>query len=435
MRRILLLTLCFVLLLPASAGAQDVAGDLLGRINGLRASLGLHPYTINAALSAAAQDHASWMADSGQISHTQPDGSTPRTRAQAAGYGSSWVSENIYMGTRATVDDAWQFWMNSSIHYRGMTSDHYYNIGIASASGANGTAFVLVFGNPNTTVRVAPPVTVPESDPYNFRGQGSTAAGESAAPSLPPFVVGIDEAGNILHEVQPGQTLGDIILIYGYDWPDLQRVRDLNGFSEPEGRNLTIGQVIKIPPWEGTFTPTAPPPNVAPEQTAEPVSENGQDTTPTSSATPTSTPQPQMTLTPSVPTSTPDTPAVASAGITPTVPAAVSAEITPTNTPLPPAEADEAEAAWSAVTFTPAPSSSADASAGAASSSNAPAAGATAVAVAGSPGQQSALNPGQSPAESGTDGPPTLLIIAIVVQVAVLLGVGFAYWQYGRRRA
>jgi hypothetical protein len=44
--------------------------------------------------------------------------------------------------------------------------------------------------------------------------------------------------------------------MYGYGWDDLQRVRDLNGLTEEEGRNLSIGGVLLIPPWDGTYTPT-----------------------------------------------------------------------------------------------------------------------------------------------------------------------------------
>lgn len=253
MKRLIFLLLTFTVVLPVHG--QDAASDLLGRINGLRATLGLHNYSMNAALTAAAQNQANWMVETGQISHTQSNASTPRTRAQAAGYPSSWVSENIYMGTYATPSAAWQFWLNSPIHYQGMTSDHYYDIGIASATGNGRTSFVLVFGNPTTSVRVAPPITVPQSDPYNYSGNGSTA-NVNTVQQMPSFIIGFDDSGNIMHEVQPGDTLGDILLIYGYTWEDIQRVRDLNGLTEDQGRNLAIGQVVLIPPWDAPETTT-----------------------------------------------------------------------------------------------------------------------------------------------------------------------------------
>src|SRR5690606_27731341 len=135
MLRILLLAALLGGSVATTTQAQDAVSDLLGRINGLRASLGLPGYTLNSALSAAAANQAQWMAATGQISHTQADGSTPSSRAAAAGYGGSWVSENIYAGSNAGVSDAWVFWLNSPIHYRGMTNTNYQEIGIAAASG------------------------------------------------------------------------------------------------------------------------------------------------------------------------------------------------------------------------------------------------------------------------------------------------------------
>jgi hypothetical protein len=243
MRRILLVLCLVIVLLPAGARAQDPVGDLLGRINGLRGSLGLHHYSLNSALNAAAQNHAAWMANTGQVSHTQPDGSTPSTRAVRAGYSSSWVSENIYMGSSATVATAWQFWVNSAIHYRGLTSANNRDIGIAAVSGPAGTAYVLVFGNPGGAA-AAPPI----------RTGGSGASAARSGP--PPYVVGVDNFGNIMHEIQPEHTLGHIAFLYGYDWDDLQRIRDLNELTEEEGRMLPIGGILLIPPWDGTYTPT-----------------------------------------------------------------------------------------------------------------------------------------------------------------------------------
>jgi len=241
----LIIIICVVLLanITAPIHAQDATTDLLGRINELRASLGLPGYQLNSALSIAAQNHAAWMSASGQVSHTQPDGSTPRTRASAAGYTSSAVSENIYMGSNATVSSAWGWWLNSPIHYRGITNATYTEVGIGASSGASGTAFVLVFGNPAGYI---PPAGVARA------ASADTSGGVPAAPS---FIVGVDNVGNIMHEIQPGQTLGEIALIYGYTWDDLEYIRSINGMTEADGRQLEIGSVMLVPPYEGTYTP------------------------------------------------------------------------------------------------------------------------------------------------------------------------------------
>lgn len=222
-----------------SAAAQDAASVLLPRVNNLRASQGLPAYAPHAALKAAAINHARWMADTGEISHQQPDGSGPRTRAVRAGFPSNWVSENIYRGASALT--AWDWWLNSPIHYAGIVSPNYDTIGIGSASGAQGNAFVLVFGN--STGRL------PEASANLESGGGSASGGQ------PSFVLGLDEFGQIKHEVQPGQTIGHILLIYGYTWDDYPYLLEINGMSEADRLNMQPGSVILVPPQDGTYTP------------------------------------------------------------------------------------------------------------------------------------------------------------------------------------
>lgn len=238
----LAISVALLLLVPAFAKAQ---GDLLSRVNGLRASVGVAPYSLNSALSAAAQDQAQWMASTGSISHTRPDGSGPRSRAAAYGYPSAFVSENIYGGTNATADSAWTFWINSGIHYAGMVNPNYDEVGIGVASSGWGTAYVMVFGNSG-----GPSIAA-------VRASSSGGGGASGPPS---YVVGSDAHGNIMHEVQPGDTLGDIALIYGYTWDDLPAMMALNGITDV--RDLDVGSVFLVPPKAGTYTPTPATPTV-----------------------------------------------------------------------------------------------------------------------------------------------------------------------------
>jgi hypothetical protein len=241
MRRILFfLSACLLAFHTGAALAQDEAGDLLGRINGLRASLGRAGYALNGSLAAAAQSQAAWIVESGSVSHTRPDGSGPRTRAANAGYPSQQVSENIYGGTNADVNDAWTFWVNSGVHYNSIVNANYTEIGIGIARGSWGAAYVLVFGNP--TGAWSAPAAVGNSN----AGGGNTGGGNAAANNAPPsFVLGLDENGNIMHEVQPGDTLGDIALIYGYTWDDLPRLMQLNQISNV--RDLVVGSVFLVP--------------------------------------------------------------------------------------------------------------------------------------------------------------------------------------------
>ncbi len=227
--------------LALSTAAQGGAGYLLAQANQLRASRGLPAYTLDSALSAAAGNQAHWMAATGIIEHRQSDGGGPRERALNAGFPSAWVSENIYLGSDPGPEDAWIYWLNSPVHYAGLVSPHYDKVGIGSAKGSALTAFVMVFGN--STGRLP--------------GAANGSAGAPAADGPPAYVRGLDESGNIKHEVLPGHTIGDIALFYGYTWQDIPAMLELNGMTADDIRALQPGSVFLVPPKAGTFTPTS----------------------------------------------------------------------------------------------------------------------------------------------------------------------------------
>jgi len=267
-KRLLVLLILIALAIASGAAGRPAAaqeGDLLGRINALRASVGRAPYSLNAALSAAAQSQAQWIIDTGQIAHTRPDGSGPRTRALAAGYPSTDVSENIFGGTNATADAAWNFWINSRIHYNGLVNARYTEVGIGAARGAWGSAFVLVFGNARGGAAV---INAPAAAAAASNAPASGGGGRAAArPAV--IILGTDERGNIQHEVQLGDTLGDISLIYGYGWDDIPMLMALNNIRDV--RDLEAGTVFLVPPRGGTFTPTPGGPTETPLPTATPL--------------------------------------------------------------------------------------------------------------------------------------------------------------------
>ncbi len=281
MRKLLAL-IGLILGLTAGAAAQDAASVLLPRVNSLRASKGLPAYAQHASLNAAAANHARWMATSGAISHVQDDGSGPRTRAVRAGFPSNWVSENIYRG--ASAHSAWEWWLASPPHYAGLVSPNYDKIGIGSASGAHGNAYVLVFGNSTGKLSNA----------------GAVSSAGSAGGGQPNYVLGLDEVGNIRHEVQPGQTIGHILLIYGYTWEEYPYLLEINGMSEADRLNMQPGSVILVPPKAGTYTPAPARTEAATEATTQAAP---------ASATPAATPG--ATSRPTVATAPPATPTAA----------------------------------------------------------------------------------------------------------------------------
>jgi Cysteine-rich secretory protein family len=340
--------------------AQDEAGDIIGRINNLRAGKGLPLYTVNGSLTAAAQSQANWMIANGcAVAHTHPDGSNPRSRAREAGYATDYVSENIYCGGRAGAGDAWGFWVNSGIHYAGLVNTRYKEVGVAVGRGDAGASYVIVFGNPGG----------PEFVPPAAAGASSASAG--AAPGLPPYVVGWDEHGNIKHEIQAGDTLGQIALIYGYTWNDIPGMLGLNGLTEADYRKLKEGAIFLVPPKAGTYTPT---PGEVASSTPEAVTLVPDPTQPVIASE-----APTLTLLPTIP-------AVATANALPQAVAALM------------------------LTATPVPSSTPQT-----------------VALVVSPAAQGA--PTQA-----TSSTPGWLVVALAVQVVVLLGAGVEYIRRMVRR-
>lgn len=262
MRSLLALFGC-ALALTLPALAQGGESYLLAQTNGLRASRGLPSYAMDASLSAAARNHARWMAANNLVQHEQFDGAGPRTRAQNAGFPTNWVSENIYLGASAGPEAAWQWWLNSPVHYAGLVSPYYDKVGIGSATGAARTAYVMVFGN--STGRLLP--------------SSGGASGDAGISQPPGYVLGLDEYGNIKHEVQQGHTIGDIALFYGYTWDDIPAMLALNGMTGDDIRVLQPGSVFLVPPKAGTYTPTSPAPPATATATAALA-------TPTTAATP-----------------------------------------------------------------------------------------------------------------------------------------------------
>ncbi|MDX1945939.1 MAG: CAP domain-containing protein [Pirellulaceae bacterium] len=117
---------------------------MLRRNNEIRRGVGLRPHRMNPALTKAAQDHANYMAQTGQFSHYVNGGH--QYRANKYGFRGG-VRENIAMGT-GSVAGAFGMWQNSGGHYASIVSGTT-EAGFGYAVGPNGTPYwVGVYGSP-----------------------------------------------------------------------------------------------------------------------------------------------------------------------------------------------------------------------------------------------------------------------------------------------
>jgi uncharacterized protein YkwD len=128
---------------PETPSFHPTILSMLARNNSTRTARGMRPMSLSARLTAAAQNHANYMARTGSFSH-YTNGS-PQGRVAAHGFRGG-VRENIAMG-QPSVESAFNTWTASGAHYANMMS-HSDVAGFGYAVGSNGQAYwVAVYGN------------------------------------------------------------------------------------------------------------------------------------------------------------------------------------------------------------------------------------------------------------------------------------------------
>lgn len=270
MRRIIYIFLMIIVFsvalpvaVPATVNAQSSSPTgLIDTVNTLRANNGLTALQVDQALMASAQQHAEYMAQTSNITHTRADGSTPATLG---------FIENIAGGINLTVDVVvYSMWTDAD-HWGTMVNFTYGKVGAGVAVKDNWVYYVLQVQRIDTGLAGQPTPNLQNTADPNTVAQVITAT-----PQLD---------GSIFHEVGAGQSLWSIALAYG----------------------ITIADIIA---WNNL----QPTPNIFPGERLLVV----QPPTPTLSPTITLTPIPATRTT--TPTATPKTPTVtATITLTPTI--------------------------------------------------------------------------------------------------------------------
>ena len=211
---------------PSTAQASG-AYDVVAAVNDFRAANGLPPLQVDSTLMSIAQAHSDYQASIGTVTHTGPDGSSPKDRAYAAGFGGGatiFLSENIAGGRNMSIQTAiFQYWQDQTHLYTmlnpaavyigagvGIAGDTiYYTVDAGYYAGAPSSGSTLPPADPNTT----PAATTIAYDPFII--------------STPR------EDGAVIHTVGYGQSLIGIANTYGVE---LNTVLALN--------NLTMNSII-----------------------------------------------------------------------------------------------------------------------------------------------------------------------------------------------
>ena len=110
--------------------------------NRIRQEAGKPAQELDESLCKAAQGHAEYMAEQGNMSHYI--NGTPSSRAKDAGWKGGFVTENIAYGQRS-IKSVFSVWRNSGGHYANMTG-RYDRCGFGMARRGNLIYWCAVYG-------------------------------------------------------------------------------------------------------------------------------------------------------------------------------------------------------------------------------------------------------------------------------------------------
>lgn len=252
---------------PAAAAPLADAYALIDAVNALRASQGMEPLRVDPILMSIAQAQNDYSLSIGSVTHTGPNGSRPRERAIAAGYGGGatvFVSENIAQGTGLSPSEAVQWWTGDDPHWNTMMGANYRDIG--AGTGCDGSMCYYTIDTGYVAGGVSANSTAP----------AAAQAPSAASGALPVLQATPMPDGSIVHTVQAGQTLWTVAAVYDIALAELLQ---LNGLTENSllhpGDELLIraaSEPSPTPALKTTATPSSRPPPATPTPVAAQVS-------------------------------------------------------------------------------------------------------------------------------------------------------------------
>jgi LysM repeat protein len=254
--------------IPALAGTPY---DLVNAVNALRASFGLAPYGISPILMSTAQAQADFMASTGDMTHAGPGGIGLTERLLAAGYPlagdlslGGFRAENITGGDESMpVEAAVDRWTGDALHLDTMVSQNLTEIGAGVALSGGRVYYVIDAALPATTGQ--PQI------PGGLSAEPRTALPEIALVVIPVTVSTPNAAGQLVHEVRPGQTLWQIAIAYGVKIDEIKGLNSLLDNNIYPGNRLLIKTGVVISTGSPTAAMTeAIPSTAAPSLTAAP---------------------------------------------------------------------------------------------------------------------------------------------------------------------
>lgn len=276
---------------PTSRPLPPSAADVINAVNNLRLANGLNALTVHPVLmEVAAQQASALAASSGAVGHERPCGMTLGQEMLLMGFPlwgdlslDGYRSEN--WGTAATVEGIIASWLGDELHTNTMLSEFRSDIGAAVVV-SDQIYFVIETAlrtNTGQHQSSAYPIltAIPVTQAACLGQHTPNADGTINQYSIPVAVSTARPDGDVIHEVQYGQTLWSLAIQYKVSIEQIKLLNNLTDDTIAPGWKLLIQKAATQP------APVTPTLNASsPTQTSTPY------------VLPTWTPTPSATSTP-----------------------------------------------------------------------------------------------------------------------------------------
>lgn len=270
-KKILLLSTLILSLAPVHfVRAQEsvpTPAELINGVNALRLANGLNALAVHPVLMQIAQEQANGIG-SGLPGHWRPNNMTLGQWMISLGYPLSGdLSQDGYRSENWTSaqssQGAVQSWLGDEPHINTMLSPFRSDIGAGIVAIEDGYIFVIETALQTTSgqmqsnasaILTGIPLT---QQAYNAGATLAAENGTLSQYSLPVIVSTANPGGDVVHEVQYGQTLWSIAITYGTTIKEIQRLNNWYEETVYVGQQLLVMKGATPPPRQTAVSATS----------------------------------------------------------------------------------------------------------------------------------------------------------------------------------
>jgi LysM repeat protein len=271
-------------------GGAPSTGELIEAVNNLRLANGLNALNAHPILMQVAQAQADALAATGgSIGHNRPSGLSIEEQLILLGYPLSgdlslggYRSENWAAGRPgSTANDIVQLWLGDAPHTNTMLAEYRSDIGAGVTIGAEGQIYFVIDTalQTNSGQQQSSAGLMLTGVPMTQTALLGDATQAALSLSVNQIVIPVSRStarpdGDVIHEVQNGQSLWSIAIAYEVKIAQIQSFNHLSDTTIYNGQKLLVQKDATQPPAKSetreTMTPTAPQLPTLTQRTATP---------------------------------------------------------------------------------------------------------------------------------------------------------------------